>query len=61
MTMLVATPQATTHSNTAVAPVDVPRATWPAHFTPAPAVTKLNTHARPIIACWSDPNTLRGL
>ena len=63
MTMLVATPQATTHSNTAAAAVDVSRATPPGQvLTAAPGVTKLNTDARPIITRWyDDPNALRGL
>jgi len=64
MTMLVATPQATTtHSNTATSNVDVSRATWPVRVRrPMPAVTKLNTDAQPTITHWyDDPNALRGL
>jgi hypothetical protein len=63
MTMLVATPQATTRSNTATSDVDVSRATWPVQVrTPRPAVTKLNTDTQPTITHWyDDPNALRGL
>lgn len=67
MTMLVATPQANTHSNTAAAAVDVSRATPPSQVLKAvPGVarpnTRLNTDARPTVTHWyDDPSALRGL
>ena len=69
MTLLVATPQAATYSDTAAVSItDVPRAAlWAAEsITPAPPATKLNTTASaartPAVSRWYDnPNALRGL
>ena len=69
MTLLVATPQAATYSDTAAASIaDVPRAAlWAAEsIAPAPPASKLNTAASavgsPTVSRWyDDPNALRGL
>lgn len=69
MTLLVATPQAATYSDTAAVSItDVPRAAlWAAEsIAPAPPAEKLNTIASaartPTISHWyDDPSALRGL
>jgi hypothetical protein len=69
MTLLVATLQAATYSNTAAASVtDVSRAALRAaeSIVPAPPAAKLNTTASatgsPRVSRWyDDPNALRGL
>ena len=69
MTLLVATPQAATYSDTAAASItDVPRTVlWAAEsIAPAPPAAKLNATASaartPTVSRWyDDPNALRGL
>ena len=68
MTLLLATPQAATHSNTAATSItDVPRAAlWAAEsIAPTAPATKLNTTASaaqsPVVSRWyDDPSALRG-
>ena len=69
MTLIVATPQTATYSNTAAASVtDVsPAALWAAEsIVPAPPAANLNATASaarsPTVSRWyDDPNALRGL